>query len=42
MALTIIPFLFYTGPMQLAECDKIDVEALFQALWGMTSHRFHG
>ena len=28
MALTVIPFVFYTGPMQLLECDKIDAEAV--------------
>ena len=31
MATNIIPFWLTTGPMQLAECDKLDQEALAEA-----------
>ena len=31
MAANILPFWLTTGPMQLAECDKLDQEALAEA-----------
>jgi len=31
MATNILPFWLTTGPMQLAECDKLDQEALAEA-----------